>query len=59
MWSAFQARAGVHVKVVAERLGDSESTVLRVYSHVLPDMQEAAAAAIDPLMRGLLPTRGT
>lgn len=48
-------RAGVHIKVVAERLGDSEVTVMRTYSHVLPDMQESAAAAIEPMMRGLLP----
>lgn len=47
-------RAGVHIKVVAERLGDSETTVMRVYSHVLPDMQEQAVAAIEPLLRGLL-----
>lgn len=48
-------RAGVHIKVVAERLGDSEVTVMRTYSHVLPDMQESAAAAIEPMLRGLLP----
>lgn len=48
-------RAGVHIKVVAERLGDSELTVMRTYSHVLPDMQDAAAAALEPMMRGLLP----
>ncbi len=48
-------RAGVHIKVVAERLGDSEVTVMKTYSHVLPDMQETAAAAIEPMMRGLLP----
>jgi integrase len=47
-------RAGVHIKVVAERLGDTEATVMRTYSHVLPDMQESAAAAIEPMMRGLL-----
>jgi len=33
-------RAGVHIKVVAERLGDSETTVMKIYSHVLPDMRE-------------------
>ena len=44
----------MHIKVVAERLGDSETTVMRVYSHVLPDMQEQAVAAIEPLLRGLL-----
>jgi integrase len=47
-------RAGVHIKVVAERLGDSEVTVMRTYSHVLPDMQESAAAALEPMMKGLL-----
>lgn len=48
-------RAGVYIKIVAERLGDSEATVMKTYSHVLPDMQETAAAAIEPMMRGLLP----
>ena len=48
-------RAGVHIKVVAERLGDNETTFMRTYPHVLPDMQETAAAAIEPMMRGLLP----
>jgi integrase len=47
-------RAGVHIKVVAERLGDRETTVMQTYSHVLPDMQETAAAAIEPMLRGLL-----
>ena len=47
-------RAGVHIKVVAERLGDNETTIMRTYSHVLPDMQETAAAAIEPMLRGLL-----
>jgi integrase len=50
-------RAGVHIKIVAERLGDSEATVMRTYSHVLPDMQESAAAAVEPMLRGLLPRR--
>jgi integrase len=41
-------RAGVHPKVVSERLGHSTVGVtLDVYSHVLPDMQEQAAQAID------------
>jgi hypothetical protein len=44
----------VHIKIVAERLGDNEATVMRTYSHVLPDMQETAAAAIEPMLRGLL-----
>jgi integrase len=41
-------RAGVHPKVVSERLGHSTVGItLDVYSHVLPDMQEQAAQAID------------
>ena len=44
----------MHIKIVAERLGDRETTVMQTYSHVLPDMQETAAAAIEPMMRGLL-----
>jgi len=27
---------------------------MHTYSHVLPDMQETAAAAIEPMLRGLL-----
>ncbi|WP_374712963.1 tyrosine-type recombinase/integrase [Symbiobacterium terraclitae] len=40
--------AGVHPKVVSERLGHSTTTLtLDVYSHVMPSMQREAAAAID------------
>jgi integrase len=47
-------RAGVHIRTVAERLGDSEATVMRTYSHVLPGMQETASAAMEAMLRGLL-----
>jgi site-specific recombinase XerD len=47
-------RAGVHIKIVAERLGDRETTAMQTYSHVLPDMQETAAEAIEPMLKGLL-----
>jgi len=41
-------QAGVHPKVVAERLGHTEiGTTLDTYSHVLPSMQEEAALVID------------
>jgi len=37
--------AGENIKVVSERLGHANAAMtLNVYSHVLPDMQEAAAA---------------
>jgi integrase len=48
-------RAGIHVKVVSERLGHSSVRVtLDRYSHVLPDMQDEAAAAADVLLAPLL-----
>jgi integrase len=44
-------RAGVHPKVVSERLGHATvSITLDTYSHVLPDMQRDAAEALDRLM---------
>lgn len=40
--------AGIHPKVVAERLGHAEvTTTLKVYSHVLPSLQREAANAIE------------
>jgi integrase len=49
-------RAGVPVKVISERLGHSSvSTTLDVYAHVLPDMQEAAAAAADAILERVTP----
>ncbi|MDQ0286871.1 integrase [Desulfofundulus luciae] len=42
---------GVHPKVVAERLGHaSVKTTLDTYSHLLPDTQAAAAAAIGEVL---------
>ena len=41
-------RANVHPKIVSERLGHSKVAItLDTYSHVIPGMQEEAAAAID------------
>jgi len=41
---------GVNVKVASEMLGHADiSTTLRIYSHVLPDMQAGAADAMDRL----------
>ena len=40
--------AGVHPKIVSERLGHSNiSVTMDIYSHVMPGMQEMAAQAID------------
>jgi integrase len=44
---------GVNPKVVSELLGHSQvSITLDVYSHVLPDMQQHAAAVMDALLDG-------
>jgi integrase len=44
-------RAGVHPKVVSERLGHSSiSITLDTYSHVLPSMQRDAAEAVAALI---------
>jgi integrase len=43
--------AGEHPKVVSERLGHSSITMtLDTYSHVLPDLQERAAARLEALL---------
>ena len=45
--------AGVHPKVVSERLGHSNIAItMDTYSHVLPDLQESAAQAIDEQLSG-------
>lgn len=44
-------QAGVHPKVVQERLGHSDiSITLQTYSHVLPGMQAAAASLVASLV---------
>jgi len=44
-------RAGVNPKVVSERLGHATvSITLDTYSHVLPDLQREAAAAMDAIL---------
>jgi len=43
----------VHPKVVSERLGHgSVSFTLDVYSHVMPGLQESAAAKLEALIGG-------
>jgi integrase len=45
-------QAGVHPKVVSERLGHSSITItLDTYSHVLPSMQREAAERVAALIR--------
>jgi integrase len=43
---------GIHPKVVSEMLGHSQVGItLNLYSHVLPNMQRQASAAMDRLLR--------
>jgi hypothetical protein len=44
-------KAGIHPKIVSERLGHSSTALtMDVYSHVLDGMQEAAAGVIGSLI---------
>ena len=50
--------AGVHPKIASERLGHSKVGItLDLYSHVLPGMQEDAAARVDDALRLALDKR--
>ncbi|MBV8319184.1 MAG: tyrosine-type recombinase/integrase [Hyphomicrobiales bacterium] len=50
--------SGVHPKVASERLGHSRVGItLDLYSHVLPGMQEDAAARVDEALQAALERR--
>jgi integrase len=47
-------QAGVHVKIVSERLGHSSVTItLDTYSHAIPGLQRDAAERVAALIPGL------
>lgn len=49
--ASFMLRAGVHPKVVSERLGHASVNItLDTYSHILPGLQAAAAEALDVVL---------
>jgi integrase len=51
--------SGIHPKIAQERLGHSSvSVTLDLYSHVMPGMQEDAAARVDAAMQAALQRRG-
>ena len=44
-------KAGIHPKVVSERLGHSSTVMtMDVYSHVLPDMHHGAAENVEGML---------
>jgi len=44
-------RAGIPVKVVSERLGHKKVEItMNIYQHILPDMQEDAAAKLGAIL---------
>lgn len=44
---ALMVRAGVHPKVVADRLGNTVEVAMRVYAHASTELQTVAAGAVD------------
>ena len=56
-WATLAMQAGVHVRVVQERLGHTTAQItLNIYSHVLANMQEDAAALVSQKIFGLSTT---
>jgi len=52
-WATLALQAGVHPKVVQERLGHAHiSMTLQTYSHVMPGMQTDAADRVADLISG-------
>ena len=50
--------ANVHPKVVQERLGHSSIAItMDIYSHLMPNMQGEAAAAVDGVLRAAINKR--
>ena len=59
-WATLALRAGIHPKVVQERLGHSSiSITLDTYSHAIPAMQEEAAELVAALVDGSAPKATT
>ena len=52
-WATFALAAGVHPKIVSERLGHSKIAItLDLYSHVTPGMQSDAAEQVSSMIFG-------
>ena len=54
--ASLMLKAGVHPKVVSERLGHASVAItLDVYSHLVPSLQDEAAIALDDILRSSTP----
>jgi len=52
-WATLALLAGVHPKVVQERLGHTKiATTMNAYSHVVPGMQSQAAELVSAMIFG-------
>jgi integrase len=50
-WATLALQAGIHPKIVQERLGHAQiSVTLDTYSHVTPAMDRAAATTVAALL---------
>lgn len=50
--------SNVHLKIALERLGHSSIAItMDIYSHLMPNMQEGAAAAVDGVLRAAINKR--
>ncbi len=49
-WASLALQAGIHPKVVSERLGHATTSItLDIYSHVQPELDARAATAVAEL----------
>jgi integrase len=52
-WATFALQAGIHPKIVSERLGHTKIAItLDLYSHVMPGMQSEAAEQVSSMIFG-------
>ena len=56
--STYMLASNIHPKIVQERLGHSCIAItMDIYSHLMPNMQGAAAATVDGVMRAAIKKR--
>jgi integrase len=57
-WATLALQAGIHPKVVQERLGHANvSITLNIYSHVAPTLHDEAAETVARMLRAGSPNR--